>query len=421
MSNSLVSAMLRVSLENEDVSEELTDEQVDAVADETPETEVTDVVESEQEVDAADTASDELEDAAEGLEALRASMESSLAAGGLTKEAARFANIAANSYTKRLGLSSSIMPSMESFGASDRLEATKISMEGIGETLKKIWEAIKSLAQRVWNAIVNFFKSIFGAAERLERRAKALDKLAGKLTGDAKKSKITVSARLASRIALGDKVDASANGAKDLVKAIETCAKFDLENNQATAKFVEEFRGLMGKTAKIADGAEWLKARAPKMVEGLVKRSTSGVNAVWATAVVPGNVSFQVSVRQDDNTVSSVDRVPTGKSIEKDVEVDTLKPDDISKVAKAALDIVSISKRVSADNKAKKIELGNMPTNNVGEEDAGVKRLIAIRLQRAVALQGKLRAKAAAHGVNTAAAYLDIAAKSAKQYGKAAE
>lgn len=421
MSNSLVSAMLRVSLENDEIAEEITDEQAEAVLEETPESEVTEVVEAEQEVDAAEAASAELEEAAEGLESLQAALESSLANGGLTAGEARFANMHAASLCGRLGLTQSVMPSMESFEANDRVEATRVSMEGIGETLKKIWEAIKSMAAKVWNWISNFFKSIFGAAERLERRAKALDKVAGKLTGDAKKSKITVSARLASRIALGDKVDATAKGAKDLVKAIETCAKFDLENNQTTGKFVEEFRGLMGKTAKIADGAEWLKARAPKMVEGLVKRSTSGVNAVWATATVPGNVSFQVSVRQDDNTVSSVDRVPTGKSIEKDVEVDTLKPDDISKVAKAALDIVNISKRVSADNKAKKIELGNLPTNNAGEEDAGVKRLIAIRLQRAVALQGKLRAKAAAHGVNTAAAYLDIAAKSAKQYGKAAE
>ena len=133
---SKVALRLGIGLESEgadDVVEDLR-------GDDTVEGEMLEVQEAASDVQLDEEAVEELEEAAEGLEAIALSLESEMANGGLDPQAAQFAAHAIDAHTKRLGVSSSIVPSMESFGgASGKLQGTQVSLEGLKDILAKIW------------------------------------------------------------------------------------------------------------------------------------------------------------------------------------------------------------------------------------------------------------------------------------------
>lgn len=147
-------------------------------ADDTLEIEIADAGEAEGEFEEQGDNVEELGEISEGLEGILISMESAMQDGGLNPQAALFMQHAVQAHVGRLGLEASdVTPSMESFGgASGQAAATTISMEGIGETLKKIWMAIKNAVSKAIQAIKNFFSKIFGGVGKLKSRHEALKK-----------------------------------------------------------------------------------------------------------------------------------------------------------------------------------------------------------------------------------------------------
>lgn len=147
-------------------------------ADDTLEIEIADAGEAEGEFEEQGDNVEELGEISEGLESILISMESAMQDGGLNPQAALFMQHAVQAHVGRLGLEASdVTPSMESFGgASGQAAATTISMEGIGETLKKIWLAIKNAVSKAIQAIKNFFSKIFGGVAKLKTRHEALKK-----------------------------------------------------------------------------------------------------------------------------------------------------------------------------------------------------------------------------------------------------
>lgn len=162
-------------------------------ADDTLEIEIADAAEAEGEVEEQGDNVEELGEISEGLESILISMESAMQDGGLNPQAALFMQHAVQAHVGRLGLEASdVTPSMESFGgASGQAAATTISMEGIGETLKKIWLAIKNAVSKAIQAIKNFFAKIFGGVSKLKTRSDALKKAVSDLT-EEKGDKIKV-------------------------------------------------------------------------------------------------------------------------------------------------------------------------------------------------------------------------------------
>jgi len=189
--------MASVSLKNYFVSMEDLDEDGNPVTINIDSDSV-EITQSFTEAEEAAEDTEELEEAEEGLEAIYASLEASLEHGGLDPTAAAFAHHAVHSYVNRLGMSSNdIMPSLESFGGSSRrTSATTVSMETIGETLKKIWAAIKAAVEKAINAVTNFFRKLFDGMGRLEKKFNDLQIKANELgVGEKKKAddKIKVS------------------------------------------------------------------------------------------------------------------------------------------------------------------------------------------------------------------------------------
>ena len=118
------------------------------------------ITENSNDIEEMVTATEEAVADAESLGEIQDVMQESVDEGeGLPEEAAEIAEVAVESICRRLGISNTkIIPAMESFGSKhSRLSATKIAIESIGDTLKKIWEAIKAAFIRVWDKIKAFF------------------------------------------------------------------------------------------------------------------------------------------------------------------------------------------------------------------------------------------------------------------------
>ena len=113
---------------------------------------------------------------------VKEAMESYLEKGGMTRDAARFAEIAMKNITSRVFMPVSI-PSLESFTGSsaDRTDMTIVSMEAADSWYVKAWEAIKKFFASIFNKITGWFKkseaSEKDAKEAVDEAEKKVDAL----------------------------------------------------------------------------------------------------------------------------------------------------------------------------------------------------------------------------------------------------
>lgn len=172
----------------------LFDTELVVATDDTVEQEIAETAEAFAESEEGSDNVEELGDISEGLESICLSMEACMEDGGLTPQAALFMQHAVQGYTRRLGLNASaITPSMESFGgASGQAAATTISMEGIKETVKKIWQAIKNAVMKAIAAVKNFFAKLIGGAKKLKARVESLKARLKSEGADIKAGKVKV-------------------------------------------------------------------------------------------------------------------------------------------------------------------------------------------------------------------------------------
>ena len=130
------------------------------------------VDQAQQVVDEVETDIDSLEASSQGLESIVEDLQASLENGGLDTTAAAFAEHAVTAHVQPLGLEGhSIVPSLESFGGYTGREAsTQVSIEGISDTIKKIWAAIKAAVQKAIKAVADFFAKIFGGIDKVVKK-----------------------------------------------------------------------------------------------------------------------------------------------------------------------------------------------------------------------------------------------------------
>ena len=137
------------------------------------------VAEASQEVEEAGDTVDEAVTAIEELSEVADVMADSAEEGeGLTEDAAEIAEVAVEAICARLGYkpSKKPIPSMEAFGStSSRLDATKYALEGIADTIRNIWNAIKGFFGRIWEGIKGLWARLFDAGTKIKVRAEKLD------------------------------------------------------------------------------------------------------------------------------------------------------------------------------------------------------------------------------------------------------
>lgn len=126
-----------------------------------------------QELEVAITTS---EDAAEALEQVQEFVEAKQEKGGLTEGEAEAVQVATEALLSRFGGHVKVKHvSLESFGAANgRATATAYTLENIGETVKKIWEAIKKWVKEFIAKAKDWFAAHFSAAGMLKKAGAAL-------------------------------------------------------------------------------------------------------------------------------------------------------------------------------------------------------------------------------------------------------
>lgn len=272
-------------------------------ADDTLEIEIAEAGEAEGEFEEQGDNVEELGDISEGLEGILVSMESAMQDGGLNPQAALFMQHAVQAHVGRLGLEASdVTPSMESFGgASGQAAATTISMEGIGETLKKIWLAIKNAVSKAIQAVKNFFSKIFGGVSKLKSRQEALKKAVKEIkeeNGDKIKVPNANTLRYKGKADIGSILSGmgathqqAAGILKDLGDAAETFYALRVPRLLEAAEVNDFAREELQKAL----------SEATEGVEGVIKKITSVGAPMSGDAVVRAEVTQSMEKGTDTN------------------------------------------------------------------------------------------------------------------------
>lgn len=91
------------------------------------------------------------------------------------------------------------MDSIISFESMSNEEAHKVSLEGVKETAKKIWDALVAFVQKAIKVLGDFFSKIFGGVKRLVKAFEAQQKTITELS----KSNATVPADAVIKVPVG--------------------------------------------------------------------------------------------------------------------------------------------------------------------------------------------------------------------------
>jgi len=365
------------------------------------------------EIESAQADSDTLADIADTLEA-------SEETGGLDPVAAQVAEVAVESIYARLGVQRSKMPAMEAFGAKEtRVRATRIAVEEIRGTLKKIWDAIVAAFGKVMDWIKNFFRAIFDANEKLAQRADALEKRANATKGTAKEETMP-----------------AANVAKAQVLAgVAGLAKFVKDNDSKVS-------GVLPKSIKeIVQSKEKFDAFKSEAVSApagyRVGDEGAGEGMQWLVSdPMPGNAVFKLKVPKEttegEAAFQAIGQMTAALGVDgkadtaKDEKVAVLSTAEVAKIATAARSLTK------ANLEARKVENGleqqikslqadarSAAALAPKEDESGAaarSRMVGKAISAGINYQIKEVSVKVSYATNVAKAALDYAERSLAQY-----
>ncbi len=371
------------------------------------------IVEADEAQDASDEElekTEELEEATQGLESILLTLESYSANGKVDDSVVAAANVAMGVHARKLGIQDEVRLSNESLS---------LSMEQAENWVKRAWEALKKAVAAVWDSIVNFLKRVFTATGRLKARGDRLQKL--QLSGDPKEKEMRILG-LAKRLAVGTKVQLDpVKGLKELTALVSTTSEWAHKLNKGVLdiRVTESFMSMIGNHS-------YIKSSKPAGFN-LEPYRESGLKL--SSDLLPGNVRF-VGYAAPRNFFGTIDKVRERQYLDASTMVKVQSPEEIRKTGKAVSDLVRVIEAANARlNAAKKKGIMNSP--KVGsilldqaENADGFKNrltadaaLVVIRRMETVPFQ--LAAKVIAHATSVAAAYVELAERSAVQYAKA--
>lgn len=176
---------IAAAMEEIEEQEQVAGQAVAAVEDpaEQAEPEMAEMTEASGDVESGLEQVDQVSDDADTLDGIADKMEESEENGGLDETAAAITEVAVEALYKRLGVTRrKPMPALESFGSqSSRTRATKLAVEGIRDTLKKVWDGVVAMLVKIGEYLKRFYDAMFSGAAKMVERAKGL---IGKIRGN---------------------------------------------------------------------------------------------------------------------------------------------------------------------------------------------------------------------------------------------
>lgn len=217
-----------------------------------------------------------------------------------------------------------VMPSNESFGgAGSRVGSGVLTMEGIKDSAKRIWEAIVNFLKKMKAKVMDWVHKLFGSGEKLAKRAKAIiaraDKAGAKKSDPVEIDNVT----LFNKLAIDNKVEAAGleKGMASLKGIAEKMVANSTTINKAIAKAIED----MGKLTKDSAAAD---------VDSIKVEFNSSITNIDGGAKLndplPGNVKFRPAASAQGNDPA----VPFG------LPSNGMKPSTVGKLATLDLDAI---------------------------------------------------------------------------------
>lgn len=362
MGNATLNSLYR-NLGLEDLIEEPTEPAPveDLSGEESVEGELLEVEEAGGEVATDNEQAEELSADVDTLEGVNEAMESAAANGGLSRDAVIFARLTVDNVRRRWGIEQDPIPSMESFGdVNSRGAATRMSMEGIGETIKAMWVALMAKLRKMWESVKGFAIRVTDAAPKLKARAEAIIKKAGETKGKSKSDKLEgfkkvgelhlsgvaphpnaflgalEAAKEVAVLGLGAKSADTVNAVvDDLLKVMDELAKDSTRTISGVEKLPEklgQYAGAIGANSSIGGAPEGTSVKGSRELPG-----------GQAVEVIIGQVKSEagqpISLNAFANTFSVKIRQHGKKTPGEGEVMTTLAVDEVKKVAGIVVDI----------------------------------------------------------------------------------
>ncbi len=266
----------------------------------TPEADEVELNEAADEVEGDSEAIDDLQDASEALESIYLSMESAQRDGGLTREAAVFAGHAVQAAMRKFNVSSEeVGISLESF-RDNKSRATTVSMEGIREALKAIWDKIVSVFQAMMKKIADFWNKYVAAAPHIKRRAEGLRKKARNVTGTQKEK--TIATGLFRQLNVAGEVPKASN-MTGYIKSVR-----GVFSKNATTDDLDAFAKKVFSKENLAS-RNWTSSVNELRKAVTTVQSTYGITTSRTVTIAGDNVTLKTSGSLPGNSLLVCDRV----------------------------------------------------------------------------------------------------------------
>lgn len=395
--------------------------------DDSMEAELLDTQAAQTEVSNTEEAVEELEEVHAGLESIARELQTSVQDGGLNGQAAQYLQLATEAYTVRLGMEQRMIPSLESFGGTtDKLAATKISLEAVKDTIRKVWDAILRTIRRIRAMIKNFFLRVFNAAGKIKQRAEALKAQASKVSGNAKEGEIDVGGA-ASALAVGGNFPSNLAGEMNVCVSLadDIFTSFHDKMVNACNAFATGLSGAGTEAEKLAGLIDGFSPELPSDMKA-AESSEEGVLA-RESSELPGGKALYIAVRAKNGAKAKpfeVNIVEKSKAGNVKSTISTLTGADVVKVCDAVIKIAGSieaykSKWQTAEGAVNNLtRAGDAFTKKVeggagGENAAQTARVINVLTQSVDAAQSKL----SGYLLGVCKAALAVSERSVKQYG----
>lgn len=325
------------SFEEQDLDQAGTDVELDSSAEEgaTAQT-VVDMDTDLSDIVAGDEAVQVGTDAAGQLEAVEAGVGAAVESGdGLDQKSAEAYRIAVESIALMVGApkkSVYALYSTENFGSvSSRMANTRISLEGIGDFLKNLWERIKSAIKSVIEKVKAFYAKHLSGIGRVQ---KALDSMKAKITANKGTLKAPrVKAPSALKSAFPTSTSLKASDIEDYLERHDKASKvIAIEKCNMVVDFVDNAKSLFAagpNASAIEAAAKALYAKDPGDSE-----DKPFVGGVW----------FKTETSGDDIAALNITRQQTTTKSGDDAEVSVASKSEMTKLVATATKLITTTK-----------------------------------------------------------------------------
>lgn len=134
---------------------------------------------------------DLLQDGEDKVQDIKEEVVSATEADGLSPQALKYLQVSLRNIVGK-SFANKRLPSMESAEKEDPRLVARIALEGVVDTIKQFWQAIKNQVGKFWNATKSWYIKTFDVANKIIARAKALSEKTNSMTSSPTEKSFTM-------------------------------------------------------------------------------------------------------------------------------------------------------------------------------------------------------------------------------------